>query len=355
MSDSLIQSIRLSSLVSFVLLTITIVFSGCRQSSQLSYVSMNGETMGTYYSITAEIREPVQQHIEDLLRDFNAIFSTYDPNSVISDLNASNASSYTLYDGQGQFRRVLESADEAYRNTDGHFDITVMPLVRFWGFSSEMNRPEEVRESVIDSLLSMTGMDQVSWQVIGDSLTIMRNKPDIQLDVNALAKGYGVDLIGIYLEDLGVAHYMVEIGGEVRCRGVNARGAKWTIAVDKPIPGLEEREFQALVQLDNQSMASSGNYRNFYFKDDQLIGHTINPKTGYPEQNDLLAVSVITDDCMDADALATGFMALGFNRSIAIAEQLENVESLFLRMDGAGEIIEDKTSGFNIYDPSDAH
>jgi thiamine biosynthesis lipoprotein len=173
--------------------------------------------------------------------------------------------------------------------------------------------------------------------------TIRKTIPQAELDFSAIAKGYGVDALGTLLEQSGIVDYFVEIGGEVRARGLRADGTGWRFGIERPAEG--ERTIHAVVNLRDASLATSGNYRNFYVRDGQKYVHTINPGTGYPEINSLLSASVISDDCMTADAYATAFMVMGFETASAFADSALGLEAFFIASGQADAFVEEATSG----------
>ena len=209
------------------------------------------------------------------------------------------------------FLTCFECAKEIYESTNGAFDITVAPIVNAWGFG--FTEAVEVDSSLIDSLLQYLGMDSVGI-VEGK---IWKEKDGIMLDMNAIAQGYAVDVLCEFLESKGIINYLVEIGGEIKTRGHNPRGTEWKVGIDRPIEGLQIPgvDLQAIVEISDRSLATSGNYRKFYEKDGVKYSHTIDPKTGYPVQHCLLSATVLAGDCMRADAYATGFMVMGYEKS----------------------------------------
>jgi len=315
-------------------------------------MSFRGETMGTYYSITAKSNSTnLQNGVDSVLSAFESIFSTYDPSSLISGLNASDEDLYCLPDRLGHFANVLSVSKEAYENTEGAFDPTVMPLVRYWGFSNEKIKRSDFDSLVIDSLLTIVGFDKLKWESnVKNELCFHRSVSSVSLDLSAVAKGYGVDVLATWFKELGITDFMIEIGGEIVARGKNARQQWWMIGIEKPnsTTDISQREKHAIVAIQDMAIASSGNYRNFYELNGKLIGHTIDPVSGMPEVNDLLSVSVTASDCAYADALATGFMALGYKRSMAIADSLPGIEALFIHLDSSGNtILSEMTPGFS--------
>ena len=234
------------------------------------------------------------------------------------------------------FTDVFLLSKEVSAETNGAFDITVAPLVNLWGFGFKNN--EEVDESKVAELRQFVGIDMVSL----NNGEIVKEKPEIMLDCSAIAKGYGVDAVGKYLEKEGIENYMVEIGGEVRVRGVNPKGALWAIGINKPIddPTGQNDDIQEVINITQQSMATSGNYRNFRVKDGKKYAHTIDPRTGYPVQHSILSSTVIAEDCATADAYATSFMVLGLDGAKKVLGKHSELMAFFIYADKDGNLHE---------------
>lgn len=284
--------------------------------------------MGTAYHITYSEKEGrnFKPAIDSLLVEFNNSVSTFIPTSTISQVNKQETSALV----DDYFMDVFVKAEEVSKKTNGAFDITVMPLVNAWGFG--YTDTLKMDSSTVDSLRELVGYSKVKLLNQNGKNILMKEDARIKLDFSAIAKGRGVDLVGILLESKGVENYMVEIGGEIRAKGKNEMGEWWKIGIDKPIddPVASNRELKAILQIQNKSLATSGNYRNFYIKNGKKISHEIDPKTGYPAQNDLLSVSVIADDCMTADAFATAFMVMGFEKSMEFVKNDTALNAYFI-------------------------
>ncbi len=222
---------------------------------------------------------------------------------------------------------VFRKAWEVSEQTDGYFDCTVGPLVQAWGFSYKKKGPPP-NAAQIDSLLQRIGYQKVELQ--NGRLTESKAHPltpppphasTPEIDFNAIAQGYTVDVLAEYLQTQGVRNYLVEVGGEVRTLGRNSRGEIWRIGIDKPIDNAEPgRPLQAVVALDGKSLATSGSYRKFVERDGQRFSHAIDPRTGFPITHNLLSISVLADDCMTADAYATAFLVMGLKKAIPLAK-----------------------------------
>lgn len=292
-----------------------------------------GQTMGTTYTVKyhGSKQASLQTSIDSFLQVFNQSASTYIPNSSISLFN--QQSHLELKDDY--LIALLEYSKRIYQETEGAFDPTVMPLVNYWKFGYEQNiDPSKVS---IDSLLSLVGFDKISW-TNEETPTINKEHPDTELDFSAIAKGYGVDLIGELLEQKGIDAYLVEIGGEMRAKGQKPDGQYWKVGIDRPIDSLKIRQKAAIISLKNRAIATSGNYRNFYIKDGQKVAHTINPKTGYSELSNLLSTTILAPTCIEADAYATAMMVMGLEKSKAFAENHPSLGVLLIYADEAGNL-----------------
>lgn len=291
---------------------------------------VEGETMGTTYSIKyleSQDRN-FKQSIDSILVLFSQCLSTYIPDSEISIFNNKvDSIQFKL----PFFYPVLQRSKEVFQASNGAFDPTVMSLVKAWGFGP--NKKDQIERPKMDSLLSFVGFDYL----IFDQEGLKKTKKNVQIDFNAIAQGYGVDVIGDFLKRKQLTDFMIEIGGEVLCKGKNEQGKVWTIGIANP--QFEEKggaEVQAIVQMNNKALATSGNYRKFYMKDGKKYAHTIDPKTGYPVLHSLLSATVFASDAMSADAFATAMMVLGKDKAIELAKK-EKLD-IFLVYDEGGKI-----------------
>lgn len=279
-----------------------------RNKNKPSEFLINGETMGTTYSIKyiSEKEIVTKSQVDSILIEFNNVFSTYIPKSEISIFNKN-----TTYKFKSPlFYECLLESKNISNVTNGAFDPTVMPFVNAWGFG--FKNLDKVDSTIIDSLKQYVGFDKI----IFNKDSVYSTQKGTMLDLSAISKGFGVDIVAKYLAKQGISNMMVEIGGEISCKGKNKEGKNWVIGIDNPG---KNRDIIQKIELENKALATSGNYRNFYIKDGKKYAHTINPKTGFPAENSLLSVSVIAENCMKADAYATAFMVLGKEKSIEIA------------------------------------
>jgi thiamine biosynthesis lipoprotein len=290
--------------------------------------------MGTTYSVIYfdEENRNLQTQLDSLLVVVNNSLSTYIPTSTISRINESLVPAET----DSMFRINFIKAQEVSKLSNGAFDCTVMPLVNAWGFGFK-KMGENPDSNLIASLLPLVGYEKVKLE----NNLFVKDNPQTQVDFSALAKGYGVDVLSLYLESLGIKAYMVEIGGEVRT-GENkpAKNEPWVIGIDKPtdVQVIGERNLEYLVKLTKKSMATSGNYRNFYVKDGKKYAHEINPKSGFPVEHNLLSATVMANDCMTADAWATAFMILGTEASIEYLESQKELSAILIFSNTKGEM-----------------
>lgn len=292
-----------------------------------SYRTEKGLVFGTMYNITYESENSLRLDIDKELDNFNNSLSMFNPNSIIS---LSNKNEDVTVDSL--FTNVFQKAMSISEATDGCFDITVAPLVNAWGFGfSESITPDKAK---IDSILKFIGWQKVQLK----DNKVVKQDPRIMLDCSAIAKGYSVDVIANLLRRKGVKNFMVDIGGEVVVSGVNASGNNWRIGVSKPDddPLSRNNNLQTILDITDLGIATSGNYRNFYYKDGMKYAHTIDPKTGYPVQDRILSATVIAQDCMTADAYATAFMVMGLERAKEMTEQHPELDAYFIYSDDKG-------------------
>lgn len=333
----------------FFAFAVVLLMVSCQTEQPMKQLKLEGPTMGTSYHITYmdSLGLDYQQQVDSVLSVVNQSMSTYIPTSLISQFNQMDSTGSVMVDEH--FGLVMELAQQVYWKSDGAFDPTVMPLVNAFGFGFE--NLEQVDSVLIDSLKGFVAFDSVDLIYIVDPKTLTevvridKKKTGIQLDFSAIAKGYGVDAVGRLLESKGVTNYMVEIGGEVRCRGNNIQGKPWRIGVEKPVEG-NAGDYEVIANLTNISMATSGNYRNYRVSNGQKYVHTINPKTGWPEMNNTLSVSILAEDCATADAYATAGMVMGVDKAFPMISELEGVEAYFIYADSTGEMQTLATAGF---------
>lgn len=323
------------------------LLSACVSTTQPSakkYVSDDGRVFGTFYKIKyASNGKDVKTEYLAALAAVDTALSTFNKQSTITRVNLSS-DSVLLSDKDSLFIRVYNKACEISTITNGAFDITVAPLVNAYGFGFDPNR--STPDSVIAELKNYVGWKKVSLSPSG---YIKKENPNIKLDASAIAKGFGSDAVARVLRQNGINNFMVEVGGEVVCSGVNDKGRVWSIGINKPIEDStmqHTNELQRVVQLDGKALATSGNYLQYYYKNGTKYAHTIDPCSGKPVNHTLLSSSIIADDCMTADALATACMVIGVDSALSLIESLPNVEGYFIYAGNNGEYLEKHTNGF---------
>ena len=295
--------------------------------SKPTYRTQQGKIFGTLYTVTYEYNADLQPLIVGAMQAVDRSLSPFNKHSIITHINNNDSIA-----ADSLFIEVFRTAKEVYRDSHGAFDPTVAPLVNAWGFGFKQGI--EVSGNAIDSLQQLVGFDRISLH--GDR--IAKADPRIMLDFSAIAKGYGSDRVARVLDSCGVENYMVEIGGEVVVRGHNRHGNPWGIGITKPVDDSlsTNQDLQTVLRLTDCAIATSGNYRNYYYKDGVKYAHTIDPRTGYPVQHTLLSATVIADNCMRADALATAFMVLGADSAMAYCQRHPEIEGYFIIASDSG-------------------
>ena len=280
--------------------------------------TLSGKTMGTQYQIkfySDSAKPKLQAQIDQALVAFNQEVSTYIDDSEISRFNRAPVG--TWFSISEDFYATVQLAKKVHALTEGAFDPTIGSLVNLWGFGPKGIPSSTPKPTDIKKTLVAIGFDKV--QLREKPRAIKRLSSQVYLDLSAIAKGYGVDLIARLIESKGIQNYMVEIGGEVRTKGKKANGKPWLIGIERPA-ALTRQSLKALAP-GSKGLATSGDYRNYYEKDGQRITHIIDPRTGMPIKHKLASVSVLADTCAEADALATALMVLGTDASLAIAKK----------------------------------
>ncbi len=344
------------------------LLSGCASTTQPStkYVCDDGRVFGTFYRIKyASNGKDVKTEYLAALAAVDSALSTFNKQSTITRVNLSS-DLVLLTDKDSLFIKVYNKACEISSITNGAFDITVAPLVNAYGFGFDPDR--STPDSVLAELRNYVGWkkvslylrvsdnnpgmyDYVDWKNVSLSPVgyIKKENPNIKLDASAIAKGFGSDEVARVLRENGIHDFMVEVGGEVVCSGVNDKGNVWSIGINKPIEDStmqHTNEIQRVVQLDGKALATSGNYLQYYYKNGTKYAHTIDPCSGKPVNHTLLSSSIIADDCMTADALATACMVMGVDSALSLIESLPNVEGYFIYAGNNGEYLEKQTTGF---------
>ena len=277
----------------------------CKQSSH--EIKLTGQAQGTTYQVTyySGKKENYSRQIDSLLKSIDQSLSTYVPGSIISQVNRNEN---VVVDKH--FITVFNKAQEISQRTNGAFDITVAPIINAYGFG--FTKKAQVDSLMLDSLLQLVGYNNVRLE--GDRA--VKTNPGIMLDMNAIAQGYTVDVLSLFLEENDIRNYMVELGGEVRVKGKKLNDERWKIGIDQPNETFPEgRPLHSIISLEDRSLATSGNYRKFYVENGRKYAHIIDPKTGFPSKHNLLSATVLAEDCMTADAFATAFMVMGMEKA----------------------------------------
>ena len=318
------------------ILYIFLVFSACQKEEVIQDYNLNGAIFGTTYKIIyLNGSSNYQKSIDSLFLKMNTSLSTYIPTSAISKIN--NGAKTLVIDDF--FAEVFKKSKRIFKETDGFFDPTVGNLVNAWGFGPK-NEKFNLTPAQVARQMQFVGFDKVQY-VDGH---IVKTHPEIYLDFNSIAKGYGIDVVARFLESKNITSYLVEIGGEIRTNGFKDLQQPWTIKLVDPIASEFNSGYKKL-NLSNKSMATSGNYRKFRVTaSGRKYVHTINPKTGGAKESTLLSVSVIAAmDCADVDAYATAFMAMGLERTKIFLEKAPKLEVILLYANAQG-ILEEYTN-----------
>jgi thiamine biosynthesis lipoprotein len=321
----------------------------CDPGGSSQQYEWQGRTMGTTWQVKVtqtQINESafteIGSHIDSLLKNVNAQMSTYDPESEISKFN--NFGSTEPFTVSKPFYEVLTASLKIYQKSGGAFDITVAPLVNMWGFGPKESGETIPDDGEITDALKKIGSDKIV--LVGEN-QIRKTIPDLQLDMSAIAKGYGVNAVAQLLESYNFLNYMVEIGGEVKVAGINASGDPWKIGIDHPehasLPG---EQLEGILSLKDVAVATSGDYRNYFIRDGQHFSHTIDPKTGKPVTHNLASVTILASSCMLADGLATAAMVLGPEKGLKWIEEWPGVEAMLIIREDEQKFTVKYTTGF---------
>lgn len=283
-----------------------------------------GLVFGTIYKITYQYADNLKPGIEAVLKKVDNSLSPFNKASVITRINNN-----TDMTADSLLNDVYLLAKNISEETGGAFDITVAPLVNAWGFGFDSST--DVSRRTIDSLRQFVGFEKISLK----DGRIIKQDDRTMLDCGAIAKGYGVDRIADFLESKGIENYMIDIGGELRLKGKNSKMKTWRIGINKPIDDSlsVNQELQTVMEISECGLATSGNYRNFYYKDGKKYAHTINPRTGYPVQHNILSSTVVAGNCATADGYATAFMVLGLDSAVAFCNAHPEIDAYFIYSD----------------------
>lgn len=310
------------------------------RKQDVPYNSINGLVFGTVYNVTYQYDGNLKAEIEAELKKFDGSLSPFNDTSIITRVNRNEDIVTDSF-----FQKCFDRSMEISKETEGAFDITVAPLANAWGFGFKQGKfPDSL---MIDSLLQITGYAKVK---LADG-KVVKQDPRVMLSCSAVAKGYSVDVVARLLDSKGIQNYMIDIGGEIVAKGKNPKDALWRIGINKPIDDSlsVNQEIQTILELTDVGLATSGNYRNFYYKDGKKYAHTIDPRTGYPVQHNILSATVVAEDCMTADALATAFMVMGLEKAEAYANAHPTIDACFIYSGEKGEFKMFFTEGMKKY------
>ena len=286
-----------------------VLLFACGSSDNTILVSNAGQAQGSFYHIKylSDYGHDYSIQIDSIFQKVDSSLSIYQSYSLISKLNNKDQ-----VQTDSLFNTVFLASKHIYNQTKGYFDCSISPLVNYYGFYDFDNIDSiKVDSTKVNKIMDAIGLNKINLN--GDTLVLPKN---MSLDFNAIAQGYTVDLIAQFLLSKGVNNFLVEIGGELLANGLNADNKTWRVGINKPSDSIGDNyRLQAIIELENKALATSGNYRKYYIKDGIKYSHTIDPKTGFPAQNNLLSVSVIHDECMMADAYATAFMVMGVEKT----------------------------------------
>lgn len=286
-----------------------------------------GAVFGTFYHVTYQYDSMLHDEIKAELSKVDFSLSPYNEASVISRVNRNED-----VELDSMFMEVFELSQAVSRRTEGAFDITVAPLVNAWGFG--FKNSAQVSQELVDSLLQFVGYEKIRIE----NGKIVKDDPRVILDCSAVAKGYGADAVARLFDRKGITNYMVEIGGEIVLKGRNPKNKKWSVGIQKPTDDSLslQNDLQTILKVTDCAMATSGNYRNFYYKDGKKYAHTIDPHKGYPVQHSILSATVLADDCATADAYATAFMVMGLEKAKQLLDELNGLDAYFIYADEKG-------------------
>ncbi len=320
------------------LIVILIIVSSC-VNEKTAPVKLIGEAQGTYYSIIYYDRQQrdFQHEIDSLLDAFDQSVSLWVPGSILSKVNNNEANVKIDKYFTDNFNLSKKVAIE----THGSFDFTIGPLVKAWGFGYDGNK--QVDSIIIDSLLNIVGYQKIDLF----KNTIIKKNRNTTIDFNAIAQGYSVDMVGIFLKENHINNFLIDIGGEVMASGDKPDGNNWRVGIEKPAKkSSDQRNLTGVIKLINQSVATSGNYRKFFEENGIRYSHIINPISGYPAQHNLLSVSIVCNNTALADAYATACMIMGLEKSIDFVEGRKDLDAFFIFSADSGVYSDYATEGF---------
>ncbi len=317
------------------------LISSCGEK-QKPYKIYEGEIFGTYYRIqVADSGKDLQPEFDSVFNLINIASNSYVQDSEISEFNRSGK----LLNPSFTFKDMMDSTVKYHEMSEGYFEPTLYPLLKSWGFSFEQR--EEMDSAKVADLVGLISFEQM---ILATDSGFFAAKTGVMLDITGLGEGYAIDKLVEVVERNQISDYMVEIGGEMKAKGLNSRNTIWTIGIEDPAQAEMGVTSTMLtkVELDNRSISSSGNYRKFYIDEEgNRRAHILDPKTGFPVSHNMVSVSVLAPSATQADALATAFMAMGPERARILAESLVGVEAMFV-IGGKEKLEMEFTSGFPV-------
>jgi thiamine biosynthesis lipoprotein len=329
---------------SFMIVFAALALIGCQKEE----VMFTGETMGTTYHVKVIAgsftrTSYLKEKIDNRLKEINLSMSIFIPDSEISKFNALKDTNKKFYVSD-DFMQVIATAENLYGITQGAWDGTVNPLVNLWGFGKDKREKLMPTQEEVVHALKNVGFYQI--EISAKDKYLRKKNPEVTLDLGSIAKGYGVDQVAELIEKNGFKNYIVEIGGEIYASGLRPDDKAWRAGINTPKAEAGVKDVYKVVKLENQALATSGDYRNFFQSGNYRFSHIIDPKTGFPIQNGVVSVSVTADNCTFADGLATALMVLGPDIGIPIVNNLKDVECLFIVQQPDGYLREFPSKGF---------
>ncbi len=325
-----------------VFIFVTLLFSHTIQTKPSKVYIINGNAQGTTYQITYLEKDSTvaKIQIDSIFNRIDSSLSLYKPYSLINKFNKSEWGCEL----DDHFINVVKKAIQAYKETNGSFDITVKRLVQAWGFGEPKNNSKPDSSSIL-ALQKCTG----TFMLKLDENKLRKQNPCVQIDCNGIAQGYTVDVISDFLEKNYIKDYMVELGGEIRVKGKNQLDKQWRVGVEMPGVDADFLPAKHTIYLSSGAVTTSGNYRNYFVKDGKTYSHLINPVTGYPVDNGMISVTVVAKDAITADAFDNGFMIMGVKKSLKFLAHKKDMEAYFVYKKEDGTISDTATTGFYKY------
>lgn len=303
---------------------------------------INGFTQGTTYNVTYYSQERLvnENQLDSIFNRIDLSLSVYEERSLISQFNNSNEG----IEMDAHFAKVMQRSQEIYQDTHGFFDITILPLMEAWGFGKKGIVPTEPNSELLKEVKKNIGTNLLKTK--GNLLS--KKKPKVRIDVNGIAQGYSVDVVADFLEQNKIVNYLVEIGGEIRIKGKRQpSGEMMKIGIESPTHQKHlPKSYQKIVSIPQGAITTSGNYQKFYESKGKKIAHLMNPKTGYPLQNDLISVTVFASDAITADGYDNALMAMGFKKAFQFVSKRKKLEAYFIYKDDNGVVKDTATTGF---------